>query len=305
LKALEFSVAGKTFMAGEYLALTGGPALILATEPRFKLFVQPGLESQNPFHPQSPAGQFCKTHSTFFSQFQLRFEDPYRVGGFGASSAQFALLHAFWQAKEEAFGESERFFDWHQMLLDYRSLAYEGSPPSGADVIGAVSGGLTWFDRLHGKLQTFAWPFSEHCFFVAHTGQKLATHEHLKNLGSFETAEFENAMQVIHRGLTLINFEEFLEGLRSYRTQLEKQNRVVEFTLQKVKTLSQNQNVLFAKGCGAMGSDVILVFCRKEHSHEVSSLIAKEQLLIVADSSKVSPGLKIQSLALNPKEISL
>lgn len=292
-------------MAGEYLALTGGPALVLATEPRFKLFVQKGLESQNPFHPQSPAGQFWHMHSSFFSQYQLKFKDPYRVGGFGASSAQFALLHAFWQAKEEAFGESERFFDWHQMLQDYRSLSYEGNPPSGADIIGAVSGGLTWFDRLHGKLQTFAWPFSEHCFFVAHTGQKLATHEHLKSLGSFETQGFENAMQVIQQGLTLINIDEFLNGLRLYREQLEIQGRVAEFTSQKVKALSQHQHVLFAKGCGAMGSDVILVFCRKEHSQDVSALISKEQLLIVADSSKVSPGLKIQSLALPPKEISL
>ena len=33
------SAPGKTFLVGEYVALAGGPSIVLATEPRFELRV--------------------------------------------------------------------------------------------------------------------------------------------------------------------------------------------------------------------------------------------------------------------------
>lgn len=284
-------------MAGEYLALLGGPALVLSTEPRFRLQVSKSLaHTQNPFHPDSPAGRLWLTDVGFFSQYLLRFTDPYQIGGFGASSAQFALLHAFWQLKEEVFGEAERFFDWHEMLHDYRTLGKtEGYAPSGADVVGVCAGGLTWFDRNNGKLQTFAWPFQEMDFFVAHTGRKLATHEHLKNLTSFDGAKFEAAMNEIQQGLIQLNFENFLNGMKQYRSLLSDKGWVTPFTHETVAALDKNSKILFAKGCGAMGSDVILVICEKCHSKDVRNIIGHMGLQVVADSSQIGQGLQIRN----------
>ncbi len=286
-------------MAGEYLALLGGPALVLSTEPRFRLQVQrTNVDNKNPFHPESPAGRLWQSDAAFFSQYNLRFQDPYQIGGFGASSAQFALLHAFWQLKEDIFGETERFFDWHEMLHDYRSLAKgEGFPPSGADVVGVCAGGLTWFDRNNGKLQTFAWPFQEMDFLVAHTGRKLATHEHLKNLTSFSGEAFESAMNLIQQGLIHLKFEDFLLGMKNYRKLLMDQGWVTEFTLETVQKLDKNSKVLFAKGCGAMGSDVILVFCEKCHTKDVRNALMDLNLQVVADSGQVGQGLQIRNLS--------
>ncbi len=298
MKLAELSVAGKTFLAGEYLALTGGPALVLSTEPRFRLQVSRVSKSPNPFHPESPAGKLWLMDSEFFSQYQLKFIDPYQIGGFGASSAQFALLHAFYQLKEEVFGEAERFFDWHQMLKDYRALGKtEGQTPSGADIVGVCAGGITWFDRNNGKLQTFAWPFAEFDFFVAHTGKKLATHEHLKALPEFSVQGFEEAMGEIQRGLSHLKFDSFVKGLRMYRRLLTEKGWVAEHTAEKLKILDADERVLFAKGCGAMGSDVILVLCEKYHSKEVQSLLWANELQVIADSSQLGQGLQIRNLS--------
>jgi mevalonate kinase len=299
MKMAELSVAGKTFVAGEYLALLGGPALVLSTEPRFRLQVSGGaVNSENPFHPESPAGKLWAMDASFFSQYLIRFQDPYQIGGFGASSAQFALLHAFWQLKEDIFAEAERFFDWHEMLHDYRAIAKtEGYAPSGADVVGVCAGGLTWFDRNNGKVQTFAWPFQDMDFFVSHTGRKLATHEHLKSLTAFSVEGFEMAMNQIHQGLIHIQFEDFLAGMKQYRQLLSEKNWVTEFTSQMVEKLEKNSKILFAKGCGAMGSDVILVFCEKCHSKDVQSSLSDAGLTVVADSSQVAQGLQIRNLS--------
>ncbi len=305
MKALEIAVAGKTFLAGEYLALTGGPALVLATRPCFRLKVRPARMARNPFHAQSPAGLFWQSQAEFFSNYELNFEDPYQVGGFGASSAQFALLHAFWQLKEEAFVESERFFDWHKMLIDYRSLPTQGQVPSGADIVGAVTGGLAWFDRSNGKLQAFSWPFQEIEFFVAHTGKKLATHEHLKELGSFPTEGFAKAMQEIHQGLSQVQFSAFLNGLKAYRAQLEEQGKVATHTLEILRQFDSHPEILFIKGCGAMGSDVVLALCLKQDAFKVRELLDKANLKVMADSSQMASGLAIHHLSTRDEEMSL
>lgn len=286
-------------MAGEYLALLGGPALILSTEPRFRLQVARATAmTSNPFHPDSPAGKLWASDAGFFSQYQLRFQDPYQIGGFGASSAQFALLHAFWQLKEDIFGEAERFFDWHEMLHDYRSFGKTGGyAPSGADVVGVCAGGLTWFDRGNGKLQTFAWPFQEMEFFVAHTGRKLTTHEHLKTLSSFSAEGFEAAMQQIQNGLIHLDFTEFLNGMKAYRQLLAEKDWIADFTVQTVEALEKNPKIIFAKGCGAMGSDVILAICEKCHAKEVQHVLTDAGLQVIADSSQVGRGLQIRNLS--------
>jgi len=299
VKIAELSVAGKTFMAGEYLALLGGPALILSTEPRFRLQVsKTNSQSKCPFHADSPAGRLWAADASFFSHYQIRFEDPYQIGGFGASSAQFALLHAFWQLKDEVFGEAERFFDWHEMLHDYRAFGKtEGYAPSGADVVGVCAGGLTWFDRNNGKLQTFAWPFQEMEFFVAHTGRKLPTHEHLKKLTAFAGEDFEAAMNQIQQGLIHLDFEKFLAGMKVYRQLLVDQKWVTERTLKTVEHLEKNPKVLFAKGCGAMGSDVILAFCEKCHAKDVRHAMTALNLQVISDSSQMGQGLQIRNLS--------
>jgi len=293
VKSATLSIAGKTFLAGEYLALSGGPAVVLATDPRFQLKVSEKKSSQNPFHPESPAGRFYWEHQDFFSTYGLEFQDPYKsLGGFGASSAQFALLHAFKQLNDAVFDESERFIDWHEILKDYRKISgKQENPPSGADIVGAVSGTVTWFDRNHGKVQTFAWPFQEYDFGLYHTGVKLSTHEHLASLGEFSPDKMASALESVHAGLKAVSFDLFLSGLQDFQDILLEQKLVAEHTEKILSELKKNSDILFAKGCGALGSDVIFVLMKQGISAPDEIVRLKK----IAGAKDLSPGIKVHA----------
>src|SRR3990167_4806167 len=115
-KDLNFQIPAKTFLLGEYVALQGGPAMILTTTPCFEVGVG-DLEIQA-IHPDSPAG-LCWRDSGIPGE--LFWYDPYEgIGGLGASSAAFlgaylcsvsnhqqslnqdALLAAYWGACAKA-----------------------------------------------------------------------------------------------------------------------------------------------------------------------------------------------------------
>jgi mevalonate kinase len=291
VKSARISIAGKTFLAGEYLALRGGPAFVIATDPRFQLEIVEKKSTLNPFHKDSPGGRFYNEHIDFFSKFALSFQDPYKgLGGFCASSAQFALLHALKQLGDQIYTESERFIDWHEMLSDYQKLSLnETIPPSGADVVGAVSGAITWFDRAHGKVQTFSWPFQEYEFALYHTGEKLKTHEHLKSLTDFSDQLMAQAVDQIHSGFKNVDFETFLQGLEKFQDELVAQKLVAEKTKKHLFSLKKDADILFAKGCGALGSDVLFVLMQKGKASP-SELVGLKK---IASSQNISLGIKV------------
>ena len=292
------SVGGKTFLAGEYLALYGGPALVATTEPRFELKIDRSqAPTKNPFHPDSPAGQLWNKHQEFTQNFSIQFFDPYQTGGFGASTAQFVLLHAFWQLQDQIFTESERFFDWHQMMNDYRELAWPqtGLPPSGADLVGMSRGGLTWFERSTGKMQTFAWPFQEMDFILAKTTDKIATHEHLKDLQEFDPEPLTPPLQIIRQGLAEVNWDLFVSGLKAFREQIQAKNWTSPNSLQLIAQLEKHPQVLFAKGCGAMGADVLLILFEKNNSQAVAKIVTDLGLLIRGSSQNLTVGIQVLS----------
>jgi hypothetical protein len=219
--AASASIPGKTFLVGEYLALEGGPSLIAATEPRFEArfrresgaapeaasgsaAASPGFAGL-PFHAESPAGRLWARLGPASSGWSVEFSDPhFGLGGLGASTAQFASVLAFgerlgaWDARLNRSSAP----DWQLILDIYRQVAWsgEGWAPSGADLLAQIAGGLC---AVYGpapgpaaghvsgqassqaaRCQVFAWPFAELDFTLLRTGAKLATHDHLRALGS-------------------------------------------------------------------------------------------------------------------------
>lgn len=291
------SIPAKTFFAGEYLALEGGSALVVGTKPRFELEVKKG-EGKNPFHPESPAGQFYQEHEAFFSKLDLKFNDPYNgEGGFGASSAQFALLHGLYQLQDEVWGESERFFDWHDLLKDYRSQKVDkGYLPSGADVVGQSCGGMTYFDRNNGKVQTFAWPFDEYGFILASTGFKITTHEHLKNITGIPFEEMSKALANVRVALAEVDFVLFKKSLIEFKEILKKQNWIADHTKSFLQVIEPLAGVELVKGCGALGADVVLVIYNKAvvKAEQLKEQMTSLGLKIRADESSIDAGLRVE-----------
>jgi mevalonate kinase len=90
-----FSVPSKTFLAGEYLAVLGGPSLVIATTPRFRLAMKSADDCFVPlrnwskvFHPESPVGLFLSSYLEMYIQqnpalkeMQFQFVDPYQSVG--------------------------------------------------------------------------------------------------------------------------------------------------------------------------------------------------------------------------------
>lgn len=293
------SAPGKTFLVGEYLALLGGPAVLISTKPRFQLKIKALLsKSQSPFIKESPAGKLWQQHENFFSQFQFEFIDPYSTGGFGASTAQFVLLHSFLQMKERVSIDHQLELDWQHMLADYRSLAFngEGFAPSGADLISMCSGYLTAFERNSGSLRTFSWPFSEYQFLLLKTSSKLQTHEYLKNLEDQNFLSLKPSVAKVIQALAEENYKNFLQGLKDFRQQLEEKDLVSQQTLRITENLEKSGVVEFAKGCGALGIDVIFVLFKSKDRKKIESIVADQGLLRMADSDNITTGLCLDEI---------
>lgn len=293
MEIFELSVPAKTFMLGEYVVLKGGPALILCTAPRFILHVTPNIHKKENFfegiHPESPGGKLIHLDSDFYSQYHLHFIDPYHgIGGLGASSAQFAMLYALKFNRTEF--EDKDFADVRQSYLNV--AWHEGVAPSGADVIAQLKGGLCFLHPVKKNSEILSWPFSQIDFCLIHTGNKLATHEYLKNLTNVDITGLEIIVENAVSSLKSRDIENFIACIKAYGELLDKQNHVTHNTQTLLKKIGLQPGVLAAKGCGALGADIVFVLLEKSNRHLFSEWCKNNMLPIMNIGQKVSTGLE-------------
>jgi hypothetical protein len=144
---------------------------------------------------------------------------------------------------------------------------------------------LTFFERLTGHVGVYGWTFSDIDFALIPTGRKLPTHEHLKTLQDFEMAGIEAALAKIRASLTSGHSQEFVAGIRDNAKALADLGFVAPYTQELCQEFLQKPGVLAAKGCGALGADVVMVVFDKNH---------REQFKNHVTSKDVSHGLEIQ-----------
>lgn len=309
--SLVISVPSKSFFAGEYSALNGGPAITVATAPRFELRVRAGAGWTTGINKDSPAGKLIQQHSLFFNQFDLEFFDPHMGrGGWGASTAQFLaayrLLH--WQGTaDERKGDQENghesYFDHEKLtspmvtglLENYKQVAWDGRglPPSGADLIGQLKGGFTFFEKRKNLITSLKWAFSDLEFYLIPTGAKVATHHHLQELSGFNTDLLESYVRRVQVAFTSESKSGLIEGLHFISKELQDRHWVVETTKEYLKVLNAIPGVLAAKGCGALGADVVLVVVEKSKSVLFEALLKDEEKPYFS-RHHISKGLEIQ-----------
>lgn len=283
------SAPGKTFFVGEYLALVGGPSILVATKPRFQLSATPSANTESPFAPLSPAGKFLTRHKRDLENYQIHFEDPHSgAGGLGASSAQFAMLYAL------KFGLSK---DWASILEEYRQCAWsgEGAAPSGADVVAQIHGGLTWFEGREFSARELSWDFPSLSYSLIHTKTKLATHEHLKKHQPAPQEAMRDCVQQATRAFETRDEKVLIESVTRYATALKESGRTAEHTSILLNKLNREPWVLAAKGCGAMGSDVILVLHDLAGAKLTESWAASEGLPICGGLDAMDTGLRFET----------
>lgn len=266
------------------------------SKPCFELKATSGSGSLGTIHPESPAGKFISKHSDFFKKFDLEFVDPYLgMGGFGASTAQFLGVYSLWLCKEPHMQGMESMFDYKHLLSTYTEFAWngQGTPPSGADLIGQMKGSLTFFEKRRGMLSVASWPFEDLEFYLIHTGNKVPTHEHLKTLKEFDSSGLENSFAKVQTAFNEQSSELLIEGVKEYAAELVKLNFTCEPTLELLKDIRALSGVMAAKGCGALGSDVLFVVTKHNESSALENYCQNKKLKIVSSHRQISLGLQV------------
>jgi mevalonate kinase len=282
-------VPGKTFLTGEYIALQGEPSLIFSSQPMFELsvsFVTDGEVRQAlPFHPDSPAGCWFEKYKTILERFDFAFNNPYQIGGLGASSAEFLALYRLTQhlLKKEILHPAQVITDYHSVLPK------QALKPSGADIIGQYCQGITIYRPKENRFCAMDWQFDDLSLLLFHTGKKLATHEHLSTFNLQFSAD-----ELIHCSARAIvayenrRVDEFIEAIQSYGQLLKQQHLLAEHSQVLLEQIARMPHVLASKGCGAMGADVLLVLCESSVSQDVIEQVAKLGIRFLASEKDIA-----------------
>lgn len=247
-------VPAKTFLLGEYAALEKKSAILLTTSPCFELraTTQPGLHG---IHPHSPAGRWwtqSHPHDVGYT-----WHDPYQgLGGMGASSAQFLAVYQACAHLRDQVVDSE------QMLHDYLQITatQTGIAPSGYDVLAQQSQGCVYLNRETATHTQFTWPFADLGFILLHTQHKMATHEHLQSLVLTQiTDHLSDLVEQAKAAFLTQSSDDLITAVKAYHQILCQQGWVTAHSLRLIQSLYQETKALAIKGCGAMGSDVLLL----------------------------------------------
>jgi mevalonate kinase len=265
---VKFNVPSKTFLLGEYVALHGGPALLLAHGPHFECTLGDG-ETEVPFHPDSPAGEWVELHEDLFKSTQITFLDPHEgVGGFGASTAQFMATYLYALSLRNMYSEGRELsaLEKWAIIEDYKNL-FEGDKtiPSGYDLMAQMGHGLQIIDAGKNRADHIQWPFTDIEIHIYKTQKKITTHEHLKkiHMSSDTVSVLERCASSCVAALNMNSKDLFFKDLREFSHQQEKAKLLSPDSAQWINKALSVKGVVAARGCGALGADVLALFVEK------------------------------------------
>lgn len=288
---MKWHIPAKTFLLGEYAAIAEGSALILTTTPSFSLSInESAANAQSTIHPESPAGKWL-LHQNIVTK-KMDWHDPYKgQGGLGASSAQFIgvfLADCYLHDKVPTLSA---------LLSAYYTCAWnqKGLKPSGYDVIAQSQNGCVFINKSKQIIQSYAWPFNSLSFILIHSGKKLATHNHLLDTSlpndlSSLSALSDNARIAFEES----DAEKLVNSINRYHQKLAELSLVAQHSYELIQQLSNLKEVLAIKGCGAMGSDLILIVCEKQNKqHVIQQLSARGHHALATEDNLNTKSLKI------------
>lgn len=251
---MKWSIPAKTFFLGEYAATQAAPAIILTTMPCFEVNLThtPQLDG---IHPDSPAGRLWLKQG--YMDKGLSWHDPYRGrGGLGASSAQYlGTWFAIQAIKNKRFSQEA-------MLNSYFQLAWHGMGvrPSGYDVLAQSREGCVYIHHQQKDYQTWSWPFDDLAFILIHSGQKIATHQHLQSLTfSHDILPLVTIVLSAKHAFESADSLGLINAVNAYHKALLQFDLVATHSRRQIGLLQMQTDVLAIKGCGALGADVLLL----------------------------------------------
>ena len=280
------SFPSKTFLIGEYAVMAGAPALLANTWPRFQFHIQHPAKKNHLFHKDSPAGRFMEENKEVFSSVSIQYLKNYE-SGFGLSGAEFNCVYLLKVLLNGGVVEDVSCFDMLEKYLSYsRPPSESGNPaitrsaaggkffsydssksenpytPSGADLISQWLGKVCIFSSSS-LAESIDWPFKNLSFALIQTGQNFKTWKHLENLKQKNFSQLNEISLTALEAVRSSSESLFLQSIQDYRNVLEKEGLTHPSTKKILQKLNSHPEVLAAKGCGAMGAEVIAVFLKK------------------------------------------
>jgi mevalonate kinase len=279
---MKWLIPAKTFLLGEYVALLGGSAVIVTTQPCFEIRTSNLEHGLTNIHPDSPAGKWWS--SVDREGVNLVWHDPYNgLGGLGASSAQFVGVFRAWHdLKQKAFTQQD-------LLTAYQQYAWDGTGqcPSGYDVLAQALHGCVVIDKDLAPI-SYPWKFADLAFILIHTGHKLATHQHLSTLElSSKLHELNEIADLGLKAFTEYDADQLIFAVNAYHRALLQMNLVAEHSQKIITQLQQDQDVLAIKGCGAMGADIICVLINQKKLNTMLEKLLKQSYSIITTSNDI------------------
>lgn len=274
---VKFKVPSKTFLVGEYSALRGAPALLLAHGPYFEIEFKKTLQTKNsltktvnPFHPDSPAGIWLDIHEDVFANVGIEFQDPYKgAGGFGASTAQFIATYLYVLAQQNMLRSGVDLSDLQKWAIteDYKNL-FEDSEvtPSGYDVLSQLTGGLSSISFAQHNISSLSWPFKDIDILVYKTKHKVNTHEHLNQFQISSEVQKFLEISSVHciEAINKKNPDIFFAQIKEFSYILNKAKLMDPKIFALTEIWNKTPGVFVSRGCGAMGVDVFTAFVKKD-----------------------------------------
>lgn len=287
------SAPSKTLLAGEYAVLVGSPALVLCTAPRFELQVTSGTGLRAGIPTGSPASRWLELREPLLRNYDLKFVDPHGGrGGFGASGAQFLLVHAFTTFLQGGFSRLVNGVDLRDLWNDHSVLS-EGHG-SGADILALSVGGTARVSVETKTAQAERWPYPELSFAIVRTHEKTVTFEHLARLDRSRLKVLATPAAAAADAFGTMPPEFFIEKLKLFTNQLRESGLQSETALKMSRVLGQQDWCLAAKGCGAMGADTVLFLYPSAEESSVKGFLEKQGWANEAGVSDLSSGLRLE-----------
>ncbi len=287
------SAPSKTFLAGEYAVLAGVPALIVNSEPRFELRVKFGTGKTQGIPRKSPAHLWLEQRAPLLSAYDLDFVDPHQGrGGFGASGAQFLLVHTLTSFLQLGFSEYVKGVRLNELWNDLQVLSQRSG--SGADVLAQCVGGIARVVTKTQEARVLSWPYPQIDFAVLRTDQKINTHEHLQSLPQDCLQRLSPAAAACVESFGSQDESIFCQRLRVFANTLRDLGLQSPRALQLLAHIEDQPWCLAAKGCGAMGADTVMFLYPVSKRGEVKEFLAANNLKSEADVNHLSSGLRME-----------
>jgi mevalonate kinase len=287
-----FRIPGKTFLVGEYSALVGGEALGLATRPYFQLSQAAAGSEFIVYHQESPAGLFAEKNNF---KFNFEVKNPYQVGGFGQSTAEFIFSWFERNKENDQVSKLEKPERIQNIFNDYLGLfdsaELKNKKPSGADLVTQLLGHVTHFNPEVYKSKSVTWPFSDLSFFVVSTGLKIKTHEHLDTLNRDVLNQLPEYGHKVIQAFVDGNQNLFISQLIAWSTKLEQMSLQHSDVLKFKDKLLKYNEIICIKPCGALGADVCLVFCERQVREDVKQILITEKVTVQANEESLCSGV--------------